>query len=147
MFHCEQPIGRIIPSAKRTNCRRFIPQSKIPLIHVPSPSYLVPTTRGPGIDSWLDQLNQLCRSRPTELPCHCSRFFTIVDVASLSIYSTSHFTNFEGVGTVGHIADCTVPALCARASKPHSLTFHFEYLLSLHHTEIIYAIHSQIQAF
>ena len=79
---------------------------------------------------------------------HCSRFFTIADVVGLSIYSTFHFTNFEGVvGTVGHIADCIVPALSVRASKPHSLTFHFEYLLSLDHTEIIYALHSQIQAF
>jgi hypothetical protein len=68
-------------------------------------------------------------------------------VAGLSIYSTFHSTNFEGVGTVGHTADYIVPALSVRASKPHSLTFHFEYLLSLDHTEIIYALHSQIQAF
>jgi hypothetical protein len=68
-------------------------------------------------------------------------------VAGLSIYSTFHSTNFEGVGTVGHIADCTVLAMNTRASKSHSLTFHFEYLLSLHHTEFIYALHRQIQAF
>jgi hypothetical protein len=68
-------------------------------------------------------------------------------MANLSIYSTFNFTNFEGVVTVGHIADCTVPALSARALKPHSLTFNFEYLLSLRHIEIIYALHSQIQAF
>ena len=138
MFHCEQRLGHIIPFAKCTTCLRFISQSNPPPIHFPSPSYLVPTPRGPGIDSWPDHVNQLCRSRHAELRSHCSGFFTIADVAGLTIYSTFHFTNFEGAGTVGHIADCTVPALSVGVSKPHSLTFHFEYLLSLHHREIIY---------
>jgi hypothetical protein len=111
MFHCEQLADRIIPTAQRINCCRFTPQSKTPLIHDPSPSYLVPTSRRPGIDSRPDRVKQLCRSRPVELPSHCSRFFTTVHVASLYIYSTFQFTNFECVGTVGHIADSTVPDL------------------------------------
>ena len=126
---------------------RFMPQSETPPIHVPSPGYLVPISRGPGIDSWPDHVNQLCRSRPAELPSHCSRFFTIADVASLSSYSTFRFKKFEGVGTVSHTADCEVPTLNTPASQPHSLTFHFEYLSRLLHTEIIHALHSQIQAF
>jgi len=80
LIHCENPTRCIIPSAKCTKFRRFMPQSKTPIIHVPN---LVPTSRGPGIDSWPDHVNQLCRSRPAELPSHCSRFFTIADVANL----------------------------------------------------------------
>jgi hypothetical protein len=126
MFHCEQPTGRIIPSAKCTNCCCFIPQSKTPLIRVPSPSYLVPTSRGPGIDYWPDHVNQFCRSRSAELPSHCSRFFTIAHVANLSIYSTFHFTNFEDLlrWVISQIAQS--PLRAPNASKSHSLTIHFE---------------------
>ena len=93
MFHCEQPIGRIIPSAKCTNCRHFIPQSKTPLIHFPSSSYLVPTSTRPGINSWPDHINQICRSQPAELSSHCSHTLFIFQLDTL-LFSFFTFTVF-----------------------------------------------------